>query len=210
MSSTLENLNWRYATKRYDATRKLPKETLDLLMEAMRLAPSSFGFQPYKFIHVTNPAIREQLKAVAWNQAQFTDASDLFVLCTIKKMDDAYVNRFAEETIKAQGTTAEAFEPYRQMLLGSIHSRSDEEQEHWNACQTYIALGIALATAAEHRIDATPMEGFDKDKFDEILGLTPLGLHARVSLALGYRSPEDKAQKYPKVRLSKEELFIER
>jgi nitroreductase len=210
MPSTIENLKWRYATKRYDASRKLPSELLDIMMEALRLAPSSFGLQPYKFIHVTNPKLREELKAAAWNQTPFTDASDLFVLCTVKKMDEAYVDRFVAETAKAQGTTPEMLGAYKQMMMGAVTGLSEKDQESWNACQAYIALGVALATAAEHRIDATPMEGFDKDQFDEILGLSPLGLHARVSLALGYRSPEDKAQQYPKVRMAKGEIFIER
>jgi nitroreductase len=210
MPSTIENLQWRYATKHYDASRKLPRETLDIIMESLRLAPSSYGLQPYKFVHVTNAKLREELKSAAWDQPQFTEASDLFILCTIVKMDEAYIDRFIAETAKAQGTTPEALIDYKKMVMNPITSLTENEQESWNACQAYIALGVALAAAAEHRIDATPMEGFDKDTFDEILGLAPLGLHARVSLALGYRSPDDKAQRYPKVRLSKGDLFIER
>lgn len=210
MGSTIDNLNWRYATKQYDTTKKLSDEQLALMTEALRLAPSSFGLQPWKFVHVTDPALREKLKAAAYNQPQLTDASDIFVLCSLTKMDEAHVDRFIQSTATTRNIPAESLKDLRGMLLGSITSRSEQELKDWNARQVYIALGVALATAAENRIDATPMEGFDSKQFDDILGLAELGVQSRVILALGFRSSEDASQNYTKVRFPKEEIVIQK
>lgn len=209
MSNTIESLRWRYATKQYDTTKKLSSEQLDVIMEALRLAPSSFGLQPWKFIHVTNPALRETLKAAAWNQPQVTEASDLLVLCAFTKMDEAHIDAFLKATAEQQHVPVESLGEYRKMIVGSAARRSEAQQLEWNTQQTYIALGVALAAAAENRIDASPMEGFDQKKFDEILGLEKLGLHSCVMLAVGFRSPEDAAQAMPKVRFSRDEVVVE-
>lgn len=208
MSNTLENLMWRYATKKYDTTKKLTDEQRHLIMEALRLAPSSFGLQPWKFVHVTNPETREKLKAAAWGQPQITDASDFFVLCSKTVLDDAYVEKYMESIATTRGITTESLAPFEQMVKGSIMARSEFVAE-WNARQVYIPLGFALATAAEHHIDTSPMEGFDAKQFDEILGLTEQGLASRVLLAVGFRAEDDDAQHYKKARFGAEDVFIE-
>lgn len=207
-SMTIENLQWRYATKQYDTTKKLSDEQRELMMEALRLAPSSFGLQPWKFIHVADPATREKLKAAAWNQPQLTDASDLFVLCSMTNMDEAHIERYIASTAKTRGVSPEALKSFEEMLVKSVHGRSEDGLKDWNARQVYIALGFALAVAAENHIDATPMEGFDAKQFDEILGLAEMGLQSRVVLALGFRSAEDKSQAFPKVRFDREDVII--
>lgn len=208
MSSSLESLQWRYATKQYDTTKKLSDEQRHLITEALRLAPSSFGLQPWKFVHVTDPALREQLKAVAWNQSQLTDASDIFVLCSATSLDEAYVDGYLASIAAIRGIPVESLADFRKMLVGSIAARSTQLAE-WNARQLYIALGVALTVAAENRIDATPMEGFDTKKFDEILGLAKYGVESRVILALGFRSSEDKSASAPKARFAEKDVVIE-
>lgn len=208
MSGTIENLNWRYATKKYDVTKKLTDEQREIITEALRLAPSSFGFQPWKFIHVMSPDVREKLRAAGFHQSPMTDASDLFVLCSLVKIDEAYIDRFLSATAAARNTTVESLASVRNMFLGSVQNRSEQELKDWNARQVYIALGFALAAAAENQIDATPMEGFDPKQFDEILGLAELGVQSRVALAVGFRSPEDESRQFSKVRFPKEDVVV--
>jgi nitroreductase len=178
-------------------------------MEALRLSPSSNGLQPWKFIHVVDSALREKLRPAAFNQPQITEASDLFVLAVRTDLNEAYVDHYLSAVAKDQGTTPESLKGYKDSLMRTI-DRPQPELIDWASRQVYIALGMALAAAAENKIDASPMEGFDPKQFDEILGLGPLGLASRVLLAVGFRSPEDSHQKLPKSRFGKEEVFIER
>ncbi len=210
MSNTLEHLQWRYATKKYDATKKLSDEQRHIIMEALRLAPSSFGLQPWKFIHVTNPETREKLKAAAYGQSQLTDASDIFVLCSLTNMDETHVDAYVQSIAVQRHLPQESLAGFREMLLGSIKGRSADTLREWNARQVYIPLGVALAVAAENQIDATPMEGFDPKQFDEILGLESLGVQSRVILATGFRSAEDEQQTWQKVRFDAKDVMIER
>lgn len=207
--STLDNLNWRYATKRYDTTKKLSPEQVELIKESMRLAPSSFGLQAWKFVHVTNPELRQQLREAAWNQPQLTEASDLFILATNASIDEAFVDRYIKSIADTRGIPTDALKGFRDMMVGSVSGRTPEQLETWLSRQVYIALGVAVAAAAENHIDASPMEGFDTATFDELLGLSALGLKSRAILAVGFRSPEDADQNYKKVRFPKEEMFIE-
>jgi len=207
--STLDNLNWRYATKRYDTTKKLSPEQVELIKESLRLAPSSFGLQAWKFVHVTNPELRQQLREAAWNQPQLTEASDLFILATNASIDEAFVDRYIKSIADTRGIPTDALKGFRDMMVGSVSGRTPEQLETWLSRQVYIALGVAVAAAAENHIDASPMEGFDTAKFDELLGLNALELKSRAILAVGFRSPEDADQNYKKVRFPKEEMFIE-
>ena len=210
MSQTIENLNWRNATKAYDTNKKLSDEQLEIITEALRLSPSSFGLQPWKFIHVTDKETREKLKASSWNQTPITDASDIFVLCSLKDIDEDYINSFIAESAKAEGKAVEDLKGYKDMMVGSTLSRPKDSLKSWMAKQVYIALGFALEAAAENKIDSTPMEGFDATKYGEILGLDALGLDAQVVLALGFRSADYDSEAHPKVRFPKEKVFIEK
>lgn len=210
MTNSLKNLNWRYATKAYDTTKKLTEEQRELIKEALRLAPSSFGLQPYKFIHVTDPAIRAQLRAAAWNQQQITDASDLFVLAALRTIDEAYIDKYFALTAQTHNVPVESLKDYREMIVGSVMGKPEADRLEWMKHQTYIPLGMALAVAAENEIDTTPMEGFDPAAFDTILGLGALNLTACLVLAAGFRSTEDAHQNEAKVRFSESDLFIER
>ncbi len=203
----LESLNWRYATKSYDKTRKVSSEDWKALEEAIILAPSSFGLQPYKALVITDPELREKLKAAAYGQTPLTDASHLVVFAYKKTLTDADVEHFIERTAEVRGQTRESLADYEKVLKGSAKRAVDGGYvETWNSRQAYIALGFLLETAALLGIDATPMEGFDAARFNEILGLTDHS--AVVVAAVGYRDAEsDWLANLPKVRYRKEELI---
>ena len=208
MSTLLDNLNWRYATKKFDATKKIAPADLNTLKEAVRLAASSYGLQPFKVVLVENPEIREKLKAAAWGQTQITDASHLFVFANDLNAGPESVAAYIKNISETRGLPTEALGGFADMMNGVISNLSQEAKNIWTSKQTYIALGTLLAAAAELKIDATPMEGFNPAQFNEILGCDKLGLNAAVIATVGYRHDEDEAQHYKKVRKSQEELFI--
>ena len=209
MTDTIKNLEWRYATKKYDVTKKLSLEQRKVITESLRLSPSSLGIQPWTFVHVVSPDLREKLKAAGYGQSPITDASDLFVLCAKTTLDEEYVDKFISFASNVQGVPVENLAGYKKMIMGSV-SKPETEKAEWMTRQVYIALGVALAVAAENRIDATPMEGFDPKVFDEILGLKKLGLASKVLLAVGFSAEDDEAQKQKKVRFDIGEIFIEK
>ncbi|MBF4493423.1 NAD(P)H-dependent oxidoreductase [Flavobacterium sp. JLP] len=208
MSTLLENLNWRYATKKYDATKKISAADLNTIKEAVRLSASSYGLQLYKVIIVENPEIRAKLKEAAYGQTQITDASQIFVFASQTAVDDSHINGYIQNISKTRNIPEEALAGFSDYMKGAISPMSDDLKKIWTAKQTYIALGNLLSAAAELKIDATPMEGFNPTAFNEILGLDKLGLNASVIAAVGYRHEEDDTQHYKKVRKSQEELFI--
>ncbi len=206
----LEQLNWRYAVKSYDKTRQVSAEDWETLEEALLLAPSSFGIQPYKFIVITDPELREKLKPAAWGQPQITDASHLVVIAHKKTLTDSDIEHFVDRIVEVRGTARETLTDYENVMKGSAKKAVDGGYiEVWNSRQAYIALGFLLETAALLGIDATPMEGFDAAQFNEILGLTD---YSAVALAaVGYRDAEsDWLANLPKVRFPKEELIDRR
>lgn len=204
----IQKLNWRYATKKFDSERKLSDTQVSELVEAFRLAPSSYGLQPWTLLSINNKEIREHLKAVSWNQDQITDASHLFVLCRKNKIDDAYIEKYIQEVGSAKGMTdLSVLDGYKNMMIGNVVPRPD--QESWMAKQVYIALGFMMSTCADMDIDSCPMEGFDASEFSKILKLEEKGLTACVLLPVGYRSVSDLTSNTPKVRKSKEDIFVE-
>jgi len=203
----LEQLNWRYATKSYDKTKKISAPDWETLEQALILAPSSFGIQPYKFLVVTDPEIREKLKAAAYGQTPLTDASHLVVVAYKKTLSDADIERYVERITEVRGQAREALADYENAMKGSAQrATAGGYIETWNSRQAYIALGFLLETAALLGIDATPMEGFDAAQFNEILGLEDYS--AVVLAAVGYRDAEsDWLANLPKVRMPVNELI---
>jgi len=208
MKNITQALEWRYATKQYDASKKLSTENLDILKESVRLAPTSFGLQAFTVIDVTNPELREKLKAASWGQSQITDASHLFVFTVPNDITDTDVDAFISHTAEVRGVSVESMAGYTGMIKGSVNSRTPEQKAIWAAKQAYIALGFLLETAALLEVDATPMEGFDNGQYNEILGLTEKGLQAVVVCTLGYRSSEDTYAGLAKVRKSESDMFM--
>ncbi len=205
MSNFSDSLHWRYATKKFDASKKLSKEQLDSLIDAAGLAASSYGLQPYKLLVITNPDLRAKIRAAAWNQAQVTDASHLLVFAAKTGVDDAYIGTYIANIAKTRGMPVEALNGYRDMMLGSLGKMNTA----WCQRQAYIALGTLLAAAAHEQIDACPMEGFDPVKVDEILGLAKTGLTATAFCPVGFRAADDESATYKKVRLARQDFVIE-
>lgn len=203
-----QSLLWRYATKKFDPKKEISKETLGGLLEVLRLSPSSFGLQPWKFIVVKDAGLRKQLRPHAWNQPQITDASHLIVLCAKTSIDAAYIKEFISRSAKANGIAVEALKDYQDMMLGFVKNQTPEQIAVWMSRQVYIALGLLLGECARQKIDACPMEGFDGQKFDEILKLKEQGLHATVLCAVGYRAVDDAYASHAKVRFSESEVVV--
>ena len=206
----LDLLRWRYATKKMDPSRAVPQDKVDRIIEAARLAPTSSGLQPFEVLSVTNPEVRERIRAIAWNQAQVTECSHLLVFAAWDHYTPERINRMFDYTNEVRGTRNEGWEAYRQQLLNTYPQRSAEANFQHAARQAYIAFGTAVIAAAEEQVDATPMEGFDADKLDEILDLRARGLRSAVILPLGYRQDEgDWLVKLAKVRRPRGEFVTE-
>lgn len=208
MSTFLEDQNWRYATKKFDATRKVSAADLKILKEAIRLTASSFGLQPYKVIIVETESLRAQLQPAAWGQSQITDASHLFVFANITDFGNEQIDDAIENLTKTRGLPADALNGYGDFMKSKISTLPLESKNTWASKQTYLALGNLLNAAASLKIDVTPMEGFEPEKFNAILGLDKLGLNASLVATVGYRSEDDATQHYAKVRKSDEDLFL--
>ena len=201
-------LNWRYATKSFDTSKKLDDVQLATLLNAVQLAPSSYGLQPYQIIVVSNQEVKEVLKGAAYGQQQLAQASHVLVFARTKNYTTAHVDEYAANIIAIRGVTAEEIKGYVDTMKGTVESQTQDELAVWNSKQAYLALGILLESAALNGIDACPMEGFDAAKFDEILGLDAKNLASVVIATIGFRSTEDDTQHYKKVRKSQEDLFI--
>jgi nitroreductase len=204
----LERLNWRYATKLFDPSRKISAADWNTLEEALILSPSSGGLQPWKFIIVTDPAVRAKLLPASYGQAQITNASHLVVFASKNNLSEADVDAFIRHIGSVRGATVEALAPFREMLVGGIvKAQAEPARNAWARNQAYIALGNLLTSAALLGIDACPMEGFDRAQYDEILGLKAMGYASAVIATLGYRSPADLYASARKVRFPKEQLI---
>ncbi len=206
MSDFNDHLRWRYATKKFDPTKKLAKEQLHALLEALRLSASSFGLQPYSFIVVENPALRAELKEHSWNQSQVTDASHLIALCAKRTVDMAYVDTCLKEIADVRGLPMDALKGYRERIGGHLLGKKPEQIAEWAKRQTYIALGFLLSAAALMHIDACPMEGFDPEQIDRILDLQKDGLTIVALCPIGFRASDDAFASAKKVRFALEKL----
>lgn len=204
----IAQLSWRYAVKKFDATRTLTGAQWETLQQALELSPSSYGLEPWKFLHIQTPAVRKQLQAAAWGQTQVVDASHFLVLAIVKDFGQAGVDAFIRRTAEVRKVPESTLEGYKGHIVGDLVTGPRKAIiNEWTARQLYIALGTLLTSAAVLGIDACPMEGFDIARFDEILGLGAKGLSARVCCALGYRSPEDKYASAAKVRFARAQVF---
>lgn len=203
----LEHLKWRYATKKFDASKKVSTNDIKKLKEAIRLSVSSYGLQLYKVLIIENPEIREQLKPVSWNQSQITDASHLLVFCNYTDASSAAIDEFMIQTAETRGLDLERLNGYGEFIKSKLAEKTQEEKTSWLKSQTYLALGNLLNACAELKIDACPMEGFEPEAYNKILGLDKQGLNAAVIAPIGYRHHEDPAMGQLKVRKPMDILF---
>lgn len=206
--SLIEKLNWRYATKKFDPAKKLSAQQLNTLLDAVQMAPSSAGLQPYKVLVVENPETRVQLREAASGQPQLTDASHVIVFAAETNLDEAYVTNYIDRIAAIRGIDRSHLEAFEGNIKNSINRMTEDQKIVWNHKQSYIGLGVLLSAAADLGIDACPMEGFQAGKFDEILGLKESGLTTSVIAPIGFRADDDIFSKAVKVRKPKEELFI--
>jgi nitroreductase len=198
-------LNWRYAVKTFDASGRVPLHKWEALEEALVLSPSSYGLQAWKFLVIEDKNLRAKLRSASWDQSQITDADKLVVFLVKKDAGPADVQRFVDRIAEVRGVPAAALEGYRQMMLQPM-SLPPEQVEAWLTRQVYIALGNFLTSAALLGVDACPMEGFDKAKYDEILSLHAQGWRSVVVATAGVRASDDAYAKNKKVRYPKAEL----
>lgn len=205
----VKDLGWRYATKLFDSNKKVSKEDLDTIKEAVRLSASSYGLQAYKVLVIEDEDIRKKLRKAAYDQPQITDSSTLFVFCSYGAVSEPVIDDYMKLVADTKGIDVSLLGGFKEMLSGSLANKSNDEVNAWTSKQTYIALANLLSAAAELKIDTCPMEGYDAEQFNEILGLKGKGLTASVVAAVGYRSEEDQSQFGPKVRKAKEVLFEE-
>jgi nitroreductase len=200
-------LHWRYATKKFDAARKIPADQWRALEEAMVLAPSSFGLQPWRFVVVQNPEIRAQLPSLSWGQTQPVDCSHYVVFAQRKGLSVGDVDHFIDRMVEVRGVTRESLEGYRGFILNFHKAASDQGWlDTWSSRQVYIALGQAMAAAGLLGIDSCPLEGIEPAKYDALLGLERDGYSALCGLAFGYRAEDDKHAQLPKVRFAKTDV----
>ena len=198
-------LNWRYAVKKFDASGRIPLDKWEALEESLVLSPSSYGLQAWKFLVIEDKALRAKLRPASWDQSQITDADKLVVFLVKKDAGPADVQRFVDRISEVRRIPAEMLEGYKQMMTQSVTLPS-EKVEAWLTRQVYIALGTFLTAAAALGVDATPMEGFDKDKYDEILDLHAKGWKSVVVAAAGVRAVDDATAKNAKVRFPLSEV----
>ncbi|MEL6928624.1 MAG: NAD(P)H-dependent oxidoreductase [Cyanobacteria bacterium J06600_6] len=203
----IQKLNWRYATKKFDADRKISSADWQALEQSLVLSPSSFGLQPWKFYVIRNSKLRQELQQHAWNQSQIVDASHLIVLAIKNNINNDDVDRYIERTMEVRQMSKEQLAGLENAIKGFLKAPPFPlEPNDWSAKQVYLALGFLMYSAAMLDIDACPIEGFQPSKFDEILGLTEQGYSSKVLCTLGYRSVEDKLAAMAKVRYETESV----
>lgn len=208
MSELLKNMNWRYATKDFDANKKVSESDLEEILEVFRLTPSSFWLEPWKLVIVENPEIREKLQAHSWNQSQITKASHLLVFTRVKNIDEDYIDAYLDKSVKITWATREQLAWYEDMMKWNFSNMNDDSKSRWARDQVFLALWNVMHFLAQKEIDSCAIWGFDPSKYDEILELDKLGLASVVVLTIWYRSDEDKNAFRQKIRFSKDEVVL--
>jgi nitroreductase len=204
----IKQLNWRYATKRMMSGQVVPAEKLNQILEAVRLAPNSFGLTPYSVFVISDKELLKKINATACPQPQLLEGSHLLVFAVWENVTESQVDEYMALVAETRGLKVADLAGYKKMIWDNAGPRNPEGNFNWGAKQAYLALGVGLTAAALAEVDATPMEGFDPAKMDEVLGLAAKGLKSVVLMMLGYRdTANDPSAAYKKVRRSSESLF---
>ena len=204
----IKSLEWRYATKKMNG-EKIPQDKLNTILEATKLAPSSYGLTPYQVIVVEDQELKQQLQGACYGQTQLVDSSAVLVFATWDNITEGGVNAYMNEIATQRGISVDMLDEFRGMVNGALSYMNDEQKQTWAQKQTYIGLGFALVAAATEEVDSTPMEGFVPAQVDEVLGLKDLGLKSSVVLTLGYRDAEnDYLSSLKKVRWNDDKFFV--
>ncbi len=200
-------LQWRYAVKKFDSNKKIGAEDWAVLEQSLLLSPSSYGLQPWKFLVVQNPGLRERLKEASWGQGQVAECSHYVVFLVKEKIEESYISEYLDRVAEVQGSSREALNRYQQVIASDlVHGPRAQSIQAWIQRQSYIAMGFLMETAALLKVDSCPMEGIDPNAYDEILGVKGSGYQTVATVALGYRSSDDKYQFGKKVRFPLEKI----
>lgn len=202
----LGQLRWRYAVKKFDPARTLATGDWQTLEDSLVLSPSSFGIQPWKFWVVTDPEVKARLPAASWGQSQPADASHTVVFAVRKELGEADLDRYLKRIEEVRGTPFDKQAGFKNVMLGYMRSLTPEQVKEWSIRQVYIALGNLMTAAAVLGIDTCPMEGIDRAKYDEILGIPAAGYETVCACPVGYRAAEDKYSRVPKVRFQNSDV----
>ncbi len=208
-SNIIEKLQWRYATKKFDSSKILSEEKLNILKEAFNLTATSFGLQPLKLVVIGNAELKEKLMSFTYNQPQIRDASHVLILCIEKKINETFIVDHFKRVEGTRNTPREILEPFEKNLINSFTEKNASEIRDWMINQLYLTLGALLTVCAVENIDACPMEGFEPQKYDELLGLDRKGIESIIVLPVGYRDETDFFMSLKKVRRGVDELTIE-
>lgn len=207
--NTIQKLNWRYATKNFDSSRKLSDEKLEILKQTFNLTATSYGLQPVKMIVVSNQEIKDQLMPLTYNQPQVRDASHVLVLCVESEIDTGFIVDHFKRVEETRKTSREILDRFEKNLVEIFNGWSEDEIKQWMINQLYLTLGALLTVCAVEKIDSCPMEGFQPKAYDKLLGLDKMGLESVIVLPVGYRNESDFFLSLQKVRRGVEELVVE-
>ena len=204
--SLLNTLNWRYAVKKFNSEKKVSEEHITDLLKGMNLAPSSLGIQPYEFIVISDDNIKQKLLEHSYNQSQIIDSSHLIVIAARKDISETYVDDFITRTADIRTIPVVDLDGYKKMIMGFVERKDSREILRWTQKQCYIVLGVLMSLCADMHIDSCPMEGFNPEKYNEILDLDGKNLHATVIIPVGYRADDDEYADLKKTRHHLDEI----
>lgn len=205
----IDALEWRYATKKFDDSKTVESDKIELLKKAFNLTPTSYGLQPLRLVIIKSQDLKNRLFEHSYNQIQVKTASHVLVICIENTVDEKFINQNFELQKEIRNAKDEIIKPFREFLIKDFKERSDQNIREWGINQAYLALGNMLTICAAEKIDACPMEGFDKKAYDAILNLKEKGISSALVLPIGYRAVDDKFADFKKVRRPQEETIIE-
>ncbi|RMA58793.1 NAD(P)H-dependent oxidoreductase [Ulvibacter antarcticus] len=208
-SEIISKLEWRYATKKFDSTKILSEEKLNILKHSFNLTATSYGLQPLKMIVISDSEVKNKLVPITMDQTQVGDASHVLVLCKEAKVDGKYIKEYFNKVEETRNTPRSILSPFETFLVNDFSEKSKESLDNWMAKQVYLAMGNLLTVCALEGIDSCPIEGFLPEKYNELLKLNELGLESVLVLAVGYRAEDDFFADLKKVRRGVDEVIIE-
>lgn len=205
----IDKLQWRYACKKFDTTKKLSEEKLTVLKQAFNLTATSYGLQPLKMLVISSQKLKKALVPLTHNQRQVADCSQVLVLCTETQISSHYIKGYFDTVVSLRETPRDVLQPFEDFLTNDFSKKDSSQINIWMAKQAYLALGNLLTVCALEDIDACPIEGFEPQKYDSFLNLTEKGLQSVLVLAVGYRADDDMFSTLTKVRRGTEKVIIE-
>ncbi|WP_378187608.1 NAD(P)H-dependent oxidoreductase [Aquimarina sp. W85] len=204
----IESLQWRYATKKFDPSRILSNDKINVLAQAFNLTATSYGLQPLRLVIVRDKNLQQELTLHSWNQSQIADASHVLIVCIENNVEEKFITKYFDNVRAIRNTDSKILDPFKNQLLNSFSNKSKDEIKNWATKQAYLAMGNLLTVCAAEQIDACPMEGFIPNKYDELLELQKIGLSSVLVLPVGYRASDDMFSNFKKVRRAIDETVI--